>query len=71
MNKIAIERDVPLPPQRAVNIFKSMEVGDSVWIDEPNTAGPSYGKAIGTNKELGWKFRGAKENGGIRIWRVK
>ena len=71
MDDVAIESGVPVPPPKPANIFLMMGVGDSVWIDEPNTGGPAYRKAINTRREKGWKFRGVQENGGIRIWRVK
>lgn len=67
---LKIERNVPIRNRRS-SVFATMEVGDSVWVDEHSTAGPTYRRAINTNKDRGWKFCGAQENGGIRIWRVK
>lgn len=68
--ELKIEQGVPIPDGRS-NVFSRMNVGDSVWVNEPSTAGATYRRAINTNKDRGWKFRGAQENGGIRIWRVK
>lgn len=71
----AIEKSVPIParvvlPRRGQGTlmwtFKTMEVGDSVFI-----AGKKNGEFTSPSTVIGRKFTSRKEEGGTRVWRIQ
>lgn len=71
----AIEKSVPIParvvrPMRGEGTlmwtFKTMDVGDSVFI-----AGKRNGEFTSPSTVIGRKFTSRAEEGGTRVWRIQ
>lgn len=72
-----IEKTVPTPKTNGGRgaprkyPFAEMEVGDSVFFEGERTGGKPYIAAQTIGRQKGRKFSGRKEEGGLRIWRIK
>lgn len=69
-----MKTDFPIPEQtKRVNytqLYRGLNVGDSVFLDCANNATPAVVSARQAAVRWGWKFRSRKELDGIRIWRL-
>jgi uncharacterized protein (DUF2249 family) len=67
-----IEKGIPMPKSseyEAKYPFAKMEVGDSFRVEERRESVASAARSYGCR--IGKKFSVRKEEGGMRIWRVK
>ena len=68
-----IAKKIPIPPSRRgrppVHPFKEMKVGDSLFLNVPQSSAAGYYKWYVVR--YGWKFTTRKELDGVRIWRIE
>lgn len=72
MTDLKIEKNIPIPNNDILSVFKIMKPGDSVLVI-PRKKGLSATSSLGRyikNNNLKWKTTSITEGDGIRIWRV-
>ena len=66
---IKIDKNIPLPETRNRYPFDKLEVGNSFFVEgKTNINGSRYHYV---RKNHGKKFTTKRENGGLRVWRIK
>ena len=67
---VNIDKTIPVPEDKS-QIFREMEVGDSVLIPNEGHDGKTYQRAKKYFQRNGKKMKARKEGVNIRIWRVE
>ncbi len=68
------DKNIPIPKVKGrgrgkMYHFDLMEIGDSIFFNTPRENVAQAINRIG--KSTGFRFTTRKENGGIRVWRIK
>lgn len=69
-----IEKNIPIPGVNTGKYkypWKSMDVGDSIFVPEQKILGGAYSSAKAYGRKFGKKFSARSVDSGIRIWRIK
>ena len=74
MTEFVIEKNVPIPQKLAPNSLVAtlckMEIGDSIFLENPTQAKVSQARQTATRKSS-FVFVTRKVDGGVRFWRAE